>query len=465
MGRKQGGTMRIFIIAFLPLILFQHIVYAFMEEKCQPITEKVCLDFSEKVIESFAVSRCWKYEQKFKCISHESNHCATFEENRGCSEITGACKENTDLGLCRHFEKKFVCGSKLIEKDEIKLINSQFNVLKDEKDLSQCTENEINKYCNIEEEVCVEGSETRNINGKDVYKDCWKWDRKYVCRTDTYVNECKELEEKCKQVSKECLHEEEGRCEHYDIKYQCTEETISKLDCIASKFCIGDICESNIRNRHNNFGHAISSLSILAQMQSTAIEGCKCPNGKDNCEASEIEPKNCKFFTGQPKECRKHTGEFNCCGMGGFLRSIFKCNQNEKDLFEKRKARLCHFIGKRKGKGKIDRLYKRWESYCCFSSKLNRLIQEAGHSQLGISWGSAENPNCRALTLEEIQKMDFSKINFGEVFDEIRSKAENTSQAKIDQFKNKAQSYKSSPSEMSELLNKKISKFYDHTNK
>lgn len=438
--------------------------YAFEEEKCKPLTEKACVDFSEKMIDGFAVSKCWKYEQKFKCIGRENNHCIIFEDNRGCTEVTGECKESTDLGLCKHFEKKFVCGAKLEEKNETKLVDAQFNILKDEKDLSQCSESEKNKYCNIEEETCVERAETRNINGKDIYKDCWKWDRKYICRTDTYIDECKELKEKCKEVAKECLHEEEGRCEHYDIRYQCTEETNRKTDCIASKFCIGGICETKARNRHNDFGQAISSLTVLAQMKSSELEGCKCPGGKKDCGIDEIDPKNCKFFTGHAQECRKFTGEFNCCGMGGFLRGIFKCNQTEKDLYEKRKARFCHFVGSRKGKG-IHRLYKKWESYCCFDSQLSRIIQEAGHNQLGISWGSATNPNCRALTLEEIQKIDFSKINFGEVFDEIRGKAESTAQAKKEQLKNKVQDYKSNPSEMSELLNKKISKFYDNREK
>jgi conjugal transfer mating pair stabilization protein TraN len=433
--------------------------YAFEEEKCKPLTEKACVDFSEKIIDGFAVSKCWKYEQKHKCASRENNHCLPFEDNRGCSEIAGECKENTDLGLCKHFEKKFVCGAKLEEKDETKLVDSQFTVLKDEKDLSHCSESEKNKYCLIEKETCVDGAETRNINGKDVYKDCWKWDRKYVCRTDTYIDECKELKEKCKEISKECIHEEGGRCEHYDVKYQCTEETTRKTNCIASKFCIGDVCETQNRNRHNDFGQAISSLSVLAQMKSNAIEGCKCPDGKKDCNTSEIDPKTCKFFTGQAKECRNHTGEFNCCSDKGFLRGAFKCNEEEKELYEKREAKFCHYVGTIKGEGL--EFYKKWKYYCCFDSKLSKIIHEAGRSQLGIGWGDAENPNCRALTLDEIQRIDFSKINFGEVFDEVRDKAESAILSKKEQLQNKVQNYKSSTSEMADLINKKISKFYN----
>ena len=433
-------------------------VYAFEEDKCKALTEKVCIDFSEKIIDGFAVSKCWKYEQKLKCIGRENNHCASFEDNRGCNEVAGECKETTDLGLCKHFEKKFVCGAKLEEKNETKLVDSQFNVLKDEKDLSNCSESEKNKYCTIEEETCIEGPETRNINGKDIHKDCWKWDRKYLCRTDTYIDECKDLKEKCKEISKECIHEEEGRCEHYDIRYKCTNETTRETNCIANKFCVGGICETAERSRHSDFGQAISSLSILAQMKSNAIEGCRCPDGKKDCTTSEIDPKTCKFFTGKTKKCRKYTGEFNCCSMKGRLRDVFKCNQEEKDLSKKLESKFCHFVDSRKGKG--INWYKRWKSYCCFDSKISRIIQEAGHNQLGISWGTAKNPNCRALTLDEIQRIDFSKVKFDEAFDEIRTKAENTALAKKEQIKNKVQNYKPGANDMAELINKKISKFY-----
>jgi conjugal transfer mating pair stabilization protein TraN len=165
------------------------------------------------------VSRCWKYEQKHKCVGREANNCSMFEDNRGCTEISGECLEQTDLGICKHFEKKFICGVKLEEKAESRLINTEFNVIKDEKDLSGCSNNEIDKYCSIASEVCVEGPETRNIGGKSVTKNCWKWERKYTCRTDTYIDECKELKEKCTEVSRICLHSDADRCEHFEVKY------------------------------------------------------------------------------------------------------------------------------------------------------------------------------------------------------------------------------------------------------
>lgn len=443
----------VFFIAFIP---FQAL--AFEEEKCQVIVEKTCVDFHEVTIDGFAVSKCWKYEQKFKCISKEENHCNTFEDNRGCNELAVECKEQTDFGLCKHYEKKFVCGAIIEEKPEVKLVETEFKTLKDEKDLSGCNAEEVNKYCEIAEENCVEGAETRNINGKDVHKSCWKWDRKYVCRSDTYVDECKGLKNNCKEVSRDCIHQESDRCEHYEVKYQCSEKETKKVDCISTQFCLGGVCETKIRRKHSDFGQAISQLSVLANLKSTELEGCKCPDGKNECSFTEIDPKSCKFFKGQSSQCRNHTGSFNCCSDKGLLRPIFGCDQQEKDLSERRKLRLCHHVGTWKGK-KLE-FYKKWQSHCCFKSKISKIIQVEGRKQLGIGWGDQKNPDCRGLTLEEIQRIDFSIIDFSEVFDEVKSKAQSVSHSKQDQILQKTKDFKSNNQMSAELMNKKIKDFY-----
>lgn len=446
--------LKVIILAVLFVLACSTQVTASVEE-CEPLTEKVCADYSARIVDGTSISRCWRYEQKFKCLGKEINHCKALEDNRGCNEEIGVCKETSEFGICKHFEKKFVCGSKSEERAESKLIDTQFNILKDEKDLSGCNEQEIAKSCEILEEKCIEGAENRNINGKEVYKDCWKWDRKYTCRTDTFIDECKELKERCKEISRECLHENMGLCEHYEVKYQCTEEQARSIDCIASQFCIAGVCETQKRNQHNDFGKSISYLNILAQMKSTELEGCKCSG--ENCD-----PKSCKFFGGGGNQCRRYTGAFNCCSEKGFLRGVVGCSQQEKDLFKKKKTGLCHHVGSWRGKG--INWYKKKQSYCCFKSRMARIIQVEGRKQLGIAWGDKKSPDCRALTLEEIQRIDFSRIDFSELFNELRSKAESVADLKKEEIKTKAQNYRSTPNEMSELINKKIRKFYEGGN-
>jgi conjugal transfer mating pair stabilization protein TraN len=429
--------------------------HGFTEEECKLTQTKYCVDYSERIVDGFPTTQCWKYEQKFICASREINHCQIFEDNRGCTEVSGTCLQTTPVGSCKIFKKTFVCGNHLETKFETKHIGTDFNIIRDEKDFSTCSEQDKNKYCEQAQETCVEGPETRNISGKDIYKDCWRWDRKYVCRTNSFIDECKDLKSNCKEVSKECLHRSDktGECEHFEVKYECSDTTTKTKDCISSQFCIGDICKSSERSKHNDFG-SISYLSILASMKSTELEGCKCPDGRTECNPGELDTSSCRFFTGQGNKCRHHTGEFNCCSEKGFLTDILKCSQSEKDLLQKRTFKLCHHVGSWRGK-KLE-FYKKWQSHCCFKSKIAKILQVSAREQLGVGWGDIKKPDCRALTLSEIQKVDFSKIDFSDLYSEMEEKAKASIDSKKDGMKSKLENLKGN----SDLINKKINNFY-----
>lgn len=443
----------------------------FKEEKCASIQVKACSDLSERIIDGVAVSQCWNYQEKFYCLTRERNNCAALEENRGCQEIAANCLEKSDygLGVCKIQEKKFSCGQKIEEKAEIKHIDTQFSVLKDEKELSGCLKEDQDKYCEEVEEVCIEPKETRNINGKDIYKDCWKWEKKYACRKNTFIDECASLPKNCQLTGKkECLHSlsvnGKQECDHYELKYQCEENHTYKKECLNSQVCLGGVCEKTARTQHNDFASSISGLSVLTSLKSDAIDGCKCPNGKQSCEPGEIDTSSCKLFTGHSNQCHKSTAQQNCCSNKGFIRSVIGCSQNEKDLMVKRVAGLCHHIGSWSGKSIKDKLtFTSYQSHCCFKSRLAKIIQVQGRSQLGISWGDSKNPDCRALSLEEVQKIDFNKIDFSELFHEMGSKARRGGVQAQDKIKAGIQSTQGNPQAESELIKQKINRFYSKT--
>ena len=470
----------------------------FIEDECEVVKEKQCVDYSSKTIDGFPVTRCWKYEETSRCVGKEKNYCQTFEDNRGCEEQHAKCLEQANVSkICKNFEKKFKCGGKAEEDAEIKHIDTEYLVKRDERDLSKCSESAF-KNCVIKNERCLEGPETRNINGKDVYKDCWKWDRDYYCKQNSFIDECKELKKKCKEVSRECLHEDErGNCEHFDVTYECEEKSKDKLDCIAGRFCIGEICETHERFQPNNFGENIGTLMALANMKREGMEGCNCPKGKEKCNPDDIDPKTCKFFIGEEHKCTKFRGQWlsyaaaaisiymswgaipiginpahgvgafgtklgsmsameaakfagaqaakvglagmarvDCCAMDGLLTAF--CGGKAMDLKVKRQQRSCVKVGRYKKKLGLIVV----TSYCCFKSKLMKIIQEQGRAQLGLTFGTAKNPDCRGLNLEEIQRIDFSKIDFREVIKDFKEEAENAINSNIDQSKFEAQARK-----------------------
>lgn len=131
---------------------------------------------------------------------------------------------------------------------------------------------------------------------------------------------------------------------------------------------------------------------------------------------------NLYIFNGNDQRCRVpgiQTGFSDCCQKGDKWFGIGKCSPMEQSLGKLKSwgdlDGQCHYVG--------DYCSEKWpligcvqkkKTYCCFGSSLSRIIQEGGRSQLGISWGSAETPQCRGFTPTEFQKIDFSKIDFSE---------------------------------------------------
>jgi conjugal transfer mating pair stabilization protein TraN len=58
------------------------------------------------------------------------------------------------------------------------------------------------------------------------------------------------------------------------------------------------------------------------------------------------------------------------------------------------------------------------KTYCCFNSKMGRIIHEQGRSQLQ-SFVGVPNTDCRGFYAEEFQYLDFSKIDLSEYYGDI----------------------------------------------
>ena len=103
------------------------------------------------------------------------------------------------------------------------------------------------------------------------------------------------------------------------------------------------------------------------------------------------------------------------------LSGILDCEEVEQILAMKRDNRLCHGVGSYcSARVPIIKLcIETTESYCCFNSRLSRIINEQGRGQLGKSWGGPENPNCSGFTITQLQALDFSRMNLAEFYAEI----------------------------------------------
>ncbi|WP_257828203.1 conjugal transfer protein TraN [Burkholderia glumae] len=94
------------------------------------------------------------------------------------------------------------------------------------------------------------------------------------------------------------------------------------------------------------------------------------------------------------------------------------CTSDEQVLSLKRGQNLCV-------------QYKQWcstkvlgvcveekKGYCCFNSLIAKIVNQQGKAQLGIQFAG-----CGGLTADQLQQIDFSKIDFSEFVNSIQSKA------------------------------------------
>jgi conjugal transfer mating pair stabilization protein TraN len=105
------------------------------------------------------------------------------------------------------------------------------------------------------------------------------------------------------------------------------------------------------------------------------------------------------------------------------ISDLLSCDQQEQILAMRRGQNLCHEIGtycSSKIKiGPIKICIEKTKSYCCYNSRLARIINEQGRAQIGKGWGSAESPNCSGFTQSEFAAIDFSRIDLSEFMSEV----------------------------------------------
>lgn len=107
--------------------------------------------------------------------------------------------------------------------------------------------------------------------------------------------------------------------------------------------------------------------------------------------------------------------------VGAELAGLLSCEEPDKVLAMKRDNRLCHGVGSHCST-RIPVLgicIETTETYCCFNSRLSRILNEQGRAQLGRGWGTSRAPDCGGITLEQLQALDFSRMDLTEFQNEI----------------------------------------------
>ena len=172
------------------------------------------------------------------------------------------------------------------------------------------------------------------------------------------------------------------------------EDTGDGGSCGSVRYCVGAGCETVRPQSNTGFVDATARLNMVLEMG-----------------GEEFDRDDMRFFKGERRTCTiKWFGLANCCTNSGALVGFAGCSAGEIELAEERHAGNTRYLGKYCAKRTFFGVcIRRARAWCVFGSKLGRILQEQGRSQLGINWGS-----CRGLTVAEIERLDFERLDLSE---------------------------------------------------
>lgn len=353
-----------------------------------------------------------------KTISYECNdpeplnECSQLEPSTNCTELTRTCISQ-NYGECDRWEATYQCKNEDANMLPATLTSTRFESFT-EGFTDTCGAIQNNERCVQTDNLCVSGPETRIINGKNVYRDCWEWQADYACLASEVTSDCGVYEEdpSCYEATSECiLIAPDGSCSEYSVKFICgTDEPDVSGACSAINVCIGDRCEAFEVEPNNDFAEAASWLNVLDEMSS---------DSEPNASLSDV-----VIFKGEGQGCRVGGGgSLNCCNDTGFLNGTFgSCSEGELSLIDRQQAKATHYVGSYCS-SKFLICFQRTYVYCMYNSKLARVIQEEVHRISSKSWGSAKSPQCGGFSVEELETLDFSLMDLSEVFDDALDEA------------------------------------------
>ena len=306
-------------------------------------------------------------------------------------------------------------------------------VINERRDEGVCNSATSGQTCELTSETCVDPEPTtRTINGVAVTRACWQWERQYSCHRLSQGNDCGDLEgnRQCTFLREECLDDpQQGDCKVKEKVYRCPTpdaptSNAPQYICGNDVYCINGDCEPITREASTEFKDAVVALHAIDD----ASKG--------------FDPNNLTVFSGTRDTCHKPVfGLINCCAgkvsgaltlaaggaalAGGpvaiaalatpFL-ALFACSQNEMKLDIKDRMGLCHKVGTWCSSSFLGICKTKKTAYCCFESKLSRVLQEQGRAQINKPWGSPKSEQCKGFTIAEFQLLDLSRMDFTEVY-------------------------------------------------
>lgn len=299
-----------------------------------------------------------------------------------------------------------------------------------------------------------------DIDGMEVTRPCWRNTIAYACIEDGTADTCAPLAAKgCDLKRSACT---EGvtvggtfQCLTEQREYACQAQSAGSstaVDCGAQQFCIEGRCFDTGVVPDPDFIKAVAGMEVAREAGVYVDEETfQVFKGRDSrCAKSAL--KNCCKGASKPSNGLTNLAiaggsayAFDILSGGGMkstlilgvdpvalaltisvmvVQQMLGCDSEDVLVALKRNNRLCHHVGdycSRKINLGLTRIcVQRKETYCCFNSKISRIINEAARTQItGLDWGTPEAPSCQGITIAQFQAMDLSTVDFSDFYADV----------------------------------------------
>ena len=305
--------------------------------------------------------------------------------------------------FCMHFYGGCQTATRVTQKKEVKIIKEEW--VDECAVLEDLTEKGLCRYV---EKTTSRKNETRTIDGEPITRDHFEEYAEYACLKASGKS-CAGLREKgCYQVKSACKEEIDGRCVLWEQTYRCPSHKITGKSFRSSNkdnpFCLSGDCADKSYEPNQDFAQVMSHMSVLKEA------------GDDLKNFGSI-------FKGLDWRCTRHCVSFkDCCGNGtgwGVSLKLASCDKKEETLAELRSKKRCIQVGTYCAEKIAGLCIRKKTTFCCYDTKLAKIVQEQGKRQLGLGFGDPKQPQCQGLTIEQLAQLDFSKIDFSEMLADI----------------------------------------------
>ena len=213
------------------------------------------------------------------------------------------CTEMGWNNQCLSYERMYLCDNQAGPPlpTNVIYLSTPYRIVSDTMGDGNCPQYRTNPNCRMTGTACVEGPETRVIDGISVYKDCWNFVETWQCPSTTNVDECAPMAASpdCSMISEACReYAPDGTtCTLTERRYRCKTSdgnTTTVTNCSGQVYCVNGTCYDADQPPDTDLLQVVTAAEIARQA------------------GAYQDPNSGTFFRGEAEVCGNN-GLSDCC--------------------------------------------------------------------------------------------------------------------------------------------------------